>query len=960
MDLSTRGLREGARGQSDSGEGNADYFPSIEAANAIGRDLMQECWGIESGPFLSPNDNVRPPQTVAQIHNFNTSLVGSTKKFATLTVRDPSQPQCMPSSGRGQGAWTNYGNKFALGSDQGVHRGSELFVEKQSFPTSPRRWNPFDDVYPAPHCTGSSESSEVYRGAPRYSEDIVNQPGLEECESDPAADGSLMQQSELVLPLARTPPMADIDQWLYSPNPIPRSVKTEHGAGGHHDFSAWHEQHDINEPEMYMEREPMASEPHAMHVLSPTGIDPHASAGKKGGRVIAKNKACLIAGCTAFPYRQARHLEKDHNYTKADAKTLCSMNKLSRFVENRPRYPSGRLSEGYKLCPRCGITLKRLTNHTCVPTMRKSSSCGEDANVEQGTQECESDPAASMPLVQTMHPPLFCPDDATGQANPRSGLHVLQPMGGRCTDYAIQLQGNQQSKPADTVPSRMGDICEDEYEMDAETLRLYISSSDEGEALDEIDINEPEMYMEKEPMASEPHAMHVLSPAGGIGISTSKVKYKVNEEVEEPDEIGEGGGLGISTSNVKYNVNEEVEAFDEIEEGGGIGISTSKVKYNVDGEVHKLLADLREWGMSCDGGKLEKTTLNTYISGCGQCIEYLGGTILSIRRYRNLGNSGGFIAQMLAKSQKKARSIRIAMFGMQKLLQYLGQMEVNHVFEKPADLARAALFIGNYARSLNKTANIEKQQNKIKSLVVVEDLIPKMANYSSTVHFSDAKSIIAKLNGGKNIQPCDFYHLKAYLITVVFKATGHRTGVVINWLVSEYTAARPMGNNEHQISVKTHKSSQKGPALITVSMELLAELGTYIIERNRRIQDDKFLFPTSTGRRMESGSVVSSVSRALGMHCNVNNIRQSHVTMGVEDNASDIEMKELAKSMGHSSKTQAEYYDVTDQRATAKRAQLDMSARLEKRKVCTVYLIGHDFSFHTLVLHYLMVSRVLC
>lgn len=362
-------------------------------------------------------------------------------------------------------------------------------------------------------------------------------------------------------------------------------------------------------------------------------------------------------------------------------------------------------------------------------------------------------------------------------------------------------------------------------------------------------------------------------------------------------------------------------------------VHSKKIKYKVDQEVLSLLAKFKAWVAAPIGTSLSSTTIGTYVPGCGRCIEFLGGTIKSIRNYERIGKPGGLMDQM-KNNKKMARTTRTMLYGMLKLMEYL--MMSNHPVFTPNEAATAYHTMQNFAISLRKPVQEEKEDRKIKGQQQVEELIPIIANYEATEHYKKVKSIFDKASRGKHVSKADLLDMRAYLITQLLAKNGHRTGVIANCLMSHYREAVLIGTC-YQISVRRHKTSTGGPAILTVPKDMWKELTVYISQRRKYVgggEHDGYLFPTTPGTKMQSTSIIGSLKRALKKKTTVNTIRALHVVIADEQRATPQQMTALAKQMCHSTKVQEAYYSVGSAQRNAAAATDDMTSRLNQYKAC--------------------------
>ena len=397
-------------------------------------------------------------------------------------------------------------------------------------------------------------------------------------------------------------------------------------------------------------------------------------------------------------------------------------------------------------------------------------------------------------------------------------------------------------------------------------------------------------------------------------------------------------GQEFDETNVDYTLhmpNDEADTL-HIDENASDTVCDvhSKTKYKVDKEVHSLLGVFKDWLSAPVGTSLASTTITNYVPACGKFIEYLGGTIESIRNYQKIGLPGGYIEEITKSKKKKARSVQKSLYGLARLMEYLQWCKHPVFTSQEASVAHHT--VKNYAASLRKPVQYEKEERKLRAQEEVEALTPILANYHSTEHYQKAKDIFAKATRENSATNDELLDMRAYLITQLLKKNGHRTGVITNCLMSEYRKPTRVGAT-YQITVTKHKTGGGGGALLVLSMDLWKELNLYVSLQLASLgyeNDDSYLFPTLKGTKMQSNNIIKSISRALNHKTSVNTIRQMHVVVADDSGASPQQMSSLAKHMCHSTKVQGEYYDVPNRQRIAERVSGEMDARLMKYKAC--------------------------
>jgi len=385
-------------------------------------------------------------------------------------------------------------------------------------------------------------------------------------------------------------------------------------------------------------------------------------------------------------------------------------------------------------------------------------------------------------------------------------------------------------------------------------------------------------------------------------------------EVEKSEQEGEEANILLPHNGE----NETTENKDDI--------SSSDPK--ISQAVKALLEEFKQWQPSLAGGKLHKGTAKSYSGDCCKVIEYLGGTIESIREYRRLGLPGGLMETMMAKG-KEPTTIRNMILAMAKLMLFIEEERHDVLSAEEANTAQKVL--RNYKSSLRKEIALQRNRMKRKSQEEVEFLLPQMAQYEGTKHYKEAKLIIGKAQKGVQLNLHEFQHVKDYLITRLLIISGHRSGVIINSTISEYKHAKA-STNSYIITVENHKTGPTGAARLTVLPDMWPELKLYVLIRLERIENDKFLFPTQTGKKMQASSVARSLVNALRMKACSNLIRKATVVLHNETDATREQMSDLATHMCHTEPTQKAYYDVSRKEKVAERVSNDIVSRLNKYK----------------------------
>lgn len=407
------------------------------------------------------------------------------------------------------------------------------------------------------------------------------------------------------------------------------------------------------------------------------------------------------------------------------------------------------------------------------------------------------------------------------------------------------------------------------------------------------------------------------------------MEYIVGRRMPPPTEQKDANGVdsGESDENCDLHLSSSGEEDELIGQ-----VKSSKIKYTVDIGVHQLLTKLKNWLSAPCGGSLSPQTVAAYVSCCGRCIQHLGGTIESIKNYETIGEEGGFMKHM-TNEKRSSRTIRVHIYGMLKLVQYLKMKRHPVLTDGEADRAHQTL--QNYASSLKKEVKLELEERKRVSAEQVDAVLPKLARYTSMPHYEKAKSACAQTASAKDVTEAQYQDIKAHLITMLLKQNGHRTGVITNCLMSEYRSATKMGTS-YQISVSRHKTAIAGASILTITNDVWTDLVTYAFWRSQRVSDQTYLFPTRNGTPMQSNNIIRCLHIALGIKTTVNTIRQLHVTLMYDEGASDEKKDCAAGQMGHTVKTQKTYYEVVSRKKKSAQATIDMAARLDRyaEQVC--------------------------
>ena len=404
------------------------------------------------------------------------------------------------------------------------------------------------------------------------------------------------------------------------------------------------------------------------------------------------------------------------------------------------------------------------------------------------------------------------------------------------------------------------------------------------------------------------------------------------------DEGEEGGDEVVKDS--KSEDSEDVEDEDEGDDGNTSRDDDEDYKDNsedfkINEDASVMLDEFGKWLRTASGGKLSDITNGGYVNGCRRAIASLGGAIDDIKNYDRIGLPGGLM-ETLETANKSAMTIRVVLYGMQKLIEFL-QATKRGIFNAE-EATRATTTLKNYGKSLRKEVGIQRQRKKRASQEQVERTLPRMSTYSSTYHYQEARNILQHARGGVGFT--QFMHVKQYIITRLILANGHRSGVVTNALMSEYEVAKRVGTS-YIINVATHKTACGGEARLAVPIDLWDELAVYVSLRLQRIENRKYLFPTSTGEMMQSNHVSRCLHQALDLATCASTIRKATVVLHRETKATEEEMYDLATQMCHQTSTQRSYYDVRNRDKSAAKVSQGIVARLEKYNVSSSPLCLH-------------------
>ena len=394
--------------------------------------------------------------------------------------------------------------------------------------------------------------------------------------------------------------------------------------------------------------------------------------------------------------------------------------------------------------------------------------------------------------------------------------------------------------------------------------------------------------------------------------TTTNVAMKMDCDERDDKEM-------VSEGNTSSDEDEEIDEEDS-------DYTEDLEELQVDDAVTAMLSEFKKWlGAPC-GGKMSERSIELYVHGCCRAIASLGGCVEDIKNYEQIGRPGGLMEQM-ENANRKATTIRVALYGMQKFVEFL-QATKRELFS--AEESRAAVVtLKNYGSSLKRDVCLQRQQKRRASQNEVEAALPRMSVYTKTHHYQRAKEI---LSSGAPLTYREFMHLKEYIIAQLILNNGPRTGVILNCLLSEYHDAKEV-DGQHVINVTSHKTACNGEARIGVNADLWEELKMYVSLRSKTIDDQKYLFPTRNGCMMQSNHVSRCLNRALDLKTNTTTMRKATVVLHMETDATDKDMSNLATLMCHKSSTQKSYYDVRCKDKVASMASRDISARLESYKV---------------------------
>ena len=190
---------------------------------------------------------------------------------------------------------------------------------------------------------------------------------------------------------------------------------------------------------------------------------------------------------------------------------------------------------------------------------------------------------------------------------------------------------------------------------------------------------------------------------------------------------------------------------------------------------------------------------------------------------------------------------------------------------------------------------------------------------SSDVVRNIVKSIGVLVDGAGhvNITRSLFADIRDLIITETFIDNTHRSGVIANMTMNEYSSMETT-DGQYCITVFKHKRSEAGPIRVILDDKLYGWLKLYV-EKVRCVAtsdmaSQALVFVTWSGKKFGSSGNVSTASCSLWRRsgiqgtCDANKFRKAVVSANHSSTSDKQLNKDVANLMGHSELTVEQYY----------------------------------------------------
>ena len=214
-------------------------------------------------------------------------------------------------------------------------------------------------------------------------------------------------------------------------------------------------------------------------------------------------------------------------------------------------------------------------------------------------------------------------------------------------------------------------------------------------------------------------------------------------------------------------------------------------------------------------------------------LSNLGG-LKSLKRYGDLGRDGGYFEGLIEKGVAPG-TVKSFLMGMQAFASYL-ELHPTHGMT-PAEATAMKRTAQRWHASTSKVepkinAALEEGVTTANAIKILKD--PMMDG------FTNAEFLLAR----------------NYLILYILNMTGHRTGIILNALTSEYHASALNPDGSVTMFVTNHKTyAEYGAMPIKLGGDLRTYVNRYLARRGAICKDDTYLFCKVGGSQLVSVDV---------------------------------------------------------------------------------------------------------
>ena len=266
----------------------------------------------------------------------------------------------------------------------------------------------------------------------------------------------------------------------------------------------------------------------------------------------------------------------------------------------------------------------------------------------------------------------------------------------------------------------------------------------------------------------------------------------------------------------------------------------------------KVISNFYEWLQTIDGGLKAHKTAVLYRKSSKMILSNLGG-LKSLKRYGDLGRDGGYFEGLIEKGVAPG-TVKAFLMGMQAFASCHGWGVIPNM--TPADATAMKLTAQRWHASTSKVGAGRRQDVKASETLILQDIEPKInAALEEGVTTANAIKILADpiMDGFTN---AEFLLTRNYLILYILNMTGHRTGIILNALISEYHALALNQDGSVTMFVTNHKTyAEYGAMPIKLGGDLRMYVNHYLARRGAICKDDTYLFCKVGGTQLVSVDV---------------------------------------------------------------------------------------------------------